>query len=110
MTLHLTPVELLAALGGLVIAVGVWRASVRRARRIATAARHSARLASLAGRVLATAALLGVTQWVLITHPGNTTLIAVALGLPDLLAGYVLARAITVTTVENPTRRGGEHR
>jgi uncharacterized membrane protein len=108
MTFQLTPVEVLAGLGGLVALVGVWRISVRAARRAAETARASARLMSLAGRVLTAAAIIGGVQWVVLTHAaGNVTLVAVALGVPALLAGYTLTRALTVTTVDTPRRRGG---
>jgi hypothetical protein len=104
MTLHLTPVEILAGLGGLVVLITVWRLTARAARR---AARAGAWLASLAGRVGATAGLIGGVQWLVITHPSNTTLLWVVLGLPALLAGYTLTRALTVTTSDVPRRRGG---
>ncbi|HEX5121169.1 MAG TPA: hypothetical protein VFW65_38785 [Pseudonocardiaceae bacterium] len=108
MNLHLTPVEMLAGLGGLVVLVVAWRVSVRATRRVVDTARAGARLVSLAGRVLVTAAVLVAVQWVVLTHAaGNTTLVASALGAPDLLAGYALTRALTVTTFDAPRRRGG---
>lgn len=107
MTVHLTSTEVLAGIGALVALVLVWRISVRATRRAADAARASVRVASLAGRVAVTTGLLGVVQWVVITHPGNAVVLWVALGLPDLLAGYSLTRALTITTVDTPRRRGG---
>lgn len=41
------------------------------------------------------------------THPGNATLLFVVLGLPDLLAAHALTRALTVTAMDMPRRRGG---
>lgn len=108
MNLHLTPVELFGGLGGLVALVTVWRATAHAARRAAETTRAGARLMSLAGRVLVTAAVIGGAQWVILTHAaGNATLLAVTLGLPALLAGYTLTRALTVTTSDLPRRRGG---
>ncbi|MGH3624235.1 MAG: hypothetical protein ACRDQ5_21020 [Sciscionella sp.] len=107
MTLQLTPVQVLAALGGLVVLGFVWRASVHRARRAAEVARQGARFMSLFGRVMCTAALIGGAQWMVLTHPRSALLVAVVLGVPDLLAGYTLTRALTVTTVDVPRSRGG---
>jgi hypothetical protein len=97
---HLTAQELLAGGGGLCALVWVWRAVGRRARAAADAARSGVRLVSLAGRVLLTASLLVGVQWGVITHPGNPWVTLAVLALPDLLAGYVLTRALTVTTVD----------
>jgi hypothetical protein len=63
-------------------------------------------LLSLAGRVLFTAGLIVAVQWVVITHPGNVWLLLAVLGLPALFASYALTRALTVTTVDTPRRRG----
>lgn len=83
----------------------VWRWSTRRARRAVDAARVGARVVSLAGRVLVTAALMLGVQWVVITHPtGNPTLLLVLLALPDLVAAHVLTRTLTVTSM-GATRR-----
>ena len=102
-----TPVRLMAGLGALLVVGFVWRASARRARAAADAARAGARLMSLAGRVLLTALLLVAAQWVVITHPDSPWLLVAVLGLPDLFAAYALTRALTVTTVDAPRRRGG---
>jgi hypothetical protein len=107
-SLHLTPVELLAGLGALVVVIVAWRITVRAARRAADAARTGGRFVSLAGRVVVTAALIVGVQWVVLTHAaGNATLVWVVLGLPALLAGYALTRALTVSTTDTPRRRGG---
>jgi uncharacterized membrane protein len=107
MTLHLTPVEILAGLGGLAVLLTVWRLTARAARRAAETARAGARLVSLAGRVGVSAGLIGGVQWLVITHPSNTTLLWVVLGVPALLAGYTLTRALTVTTSDMPRHRDG---
>lgn len=106
-SINLTPTQILAGVGVLLVVVIVWRVSVRRARAAADAARAGARLLSLAGRVLVTAMLLVGAQWVVIMHPDNPWLLLAVLGLPDLFAAYALTRALTVTTVDSPRRRGG---
>jgi uncharacterized membrane protein len=106
--LQLTPVEMLAGLGAVVALLTVWRISVRAARRAADTARAGVRLMSLAGRVVVTAAVIVGVQWVVLTHAaGNVTLVAVVLGVPALLAGYTLTRAMTVTALDTPRHRGG---
>ena len=57
-TVHLSPTEILAGIGALLLLLIIWRWSVRRARAAADAARAGARLLSLAGRVLFTAGLI----------------------------------------------------
>jgi hypothetical protein len=106
-TVNLTPTEILAGIGVLFVLLFVWRWSVRRARAAADAARAGARLLSLASRVLFTAGLIVAVQWVVILHPDNKWLLLAVLGLPALLASYTLTRALTVTTVDTPRRRGG---
>jgi hypothetical protein len=99
--ISLTPTQILAGLAVLLVLLWVWRASVRRAKAAASAARSGARLLSLAGRVLFTAGLIVVVQWVVITHPGNPWLLLAVLGFPALFSSYALTRALTVTTVDS---------
>lgn len=106
-TISVTPTQVLAGVGVLLVVLFVWRASARRAKAAVNAARSGARLLSLAGRVLFTAGLLVATQWVVIMHPDNPWLLLAVIGLPDLFAAYALTRALTVTTVDSPRRRGG---
>jgi hypothetical protein len=111
MTLNLTAVQILAGVGVLFALVGVWRVGTSRARKAADAARASARVVSLAGRVLLTGAALVGVQWLVITHPGNTTLLLVVLAAPDLIAAHILTRALTVTSMDTTKpRRGGGRR
>lgn len=106
MRFELTPVQVLAGVGVLLSLLLVWRSGARRAR--AAAARSGARLLSLFGRVLFTAGLIVGVQWLVITRPdGNPWLLLAALGLPALFASYTLTRALTVTTVDTPNKRGG---
>jgi hypothetical protein len=105
-TISLTPTQILAGVGVLLILLWVWRAGVRRAKAAAEAARSGARFLSLAGRVLFTAGLIVAVQWVVITHPGSPWLLLAVLGLPALFSSYALTRALTVTVVDSPRRRG----
>jgi hypothetical protein len=107
MNVHLTPTEVLAGVGALVALVVIWRVTSRAARKAAEAARASVRVVSLAGRVVGTAAVIDGVQWMVITHPGNPVVLWVVLSLPALLAAHSLTRALTVTTLDTPRRRGG---
>jgi hypothetical protein len=108
MTASLTPIQLMAGIGVLLALLLVWRAGARRARAAADAARSGARLLSLFGRVVFTAGVIVGVQWLVITHPqSNRWLLLAALGLPAVFASYALTRALTVTTVDSPRRRGG---
>ncbi|MCG8926156.1 hypothetical protein [Lentzea sp. CC55] len=107
MTIDVTPTQLLAALGVVVMLVWVWRASSRRAKAAADAARKGAHLLSLTGRVLVMAAVIVSVQWVVITHQGDVVLLLVVLGLPALFAAYTLTRALTITAWDDSPRRGG---
>lgn len=105
--LNLSVEQVLAGVGVLVVLVWVWRAGARRARAAANAARSGARLLSLAGRVLFGAGVVVGVQWLVISHPAtNGWAVLAALGLPALFSSYTLTRALTVTTVEMPRRRG----
>ncbi len=113
MTVSLTTTQILAGAGVLVVLFTVWRASARKARQAADAARASARVVSLAGRVLFTGAAFVGVQWLVITHQGTSPLLLlVVLTVPDLIAAHVLTRALTVTTLDAPSmrRRGGGRR
>jgi hypothetical protein len=109
--LTLTPVEILAGAGVLLLLAVSWRAGARRAKAAADAARSGVRLLSLAGRVLFTAALIVAVQWIVIVYAAsNKGLMLATLGLPALFAAYALTRALTVTTMDVPRRRGGGRR
>ncbi|MEV7038507.1 hypothetical protein [Amycolatopsis sp. NPDC051061] len=104
--LTVTPTQILAGVGVLLVLFWVWRAGSRRAKAAAETARSGARLVSLVGRVLFNAGLIVAVQWVVIAHPGNRWLLFAVLGLPALFASYALTRAMTVTTVDT-SKRGG---
>ncbi|MFD8498873.1 hypothetical protein [Amycolatopsis sp. NPDC059657] len=107
MTVHLTPMQILAGVGVLLVLLMFWRFSARKAKQAADAARASARVVSLAGRVLFTGTAMVGVQWLVITHPGNPTLLVVVLAVPDLIAAHILTRALTVTSMDTTTRRRG---
>ncbi|MBB5955880.1 hypothetical protein FHS29_002461 [Saccharothrix tamanrassetensis] len=107
MTVDLTATQVLAGLGVLLALVLVWRAGSRRAKAAADAARASARLLSLTGRVLVTTGVIVGLQWLVITHGRDSTLLWVVLGLPALFAAYSLTKALTVTAVDGSRGRGG---
>ncbi|MEU5262005.1 hypothetical protein [Amycolatopsis sp. NPDC021455] len=104
--LTVTPTQILAGVGVLLVLFWAWRAGARRAKAAAEAARSGARLVSLVGRVLFNTGLIVAVQWVVIAHPGNRWLLFAVLGLPALFASYALTRAMTVTTVDT-SKRGG---
>ncbi|MFI5563337.1 hypothetical protein ACIA2T_28985 [Amycolatopsis japonica] len=107
MTLTLSTTQVFAGLGVLFALFMVWRVGARKARRAAETARAGARVVSLAGKVLFTGAAFVGVQWLVITHPGNPTLLLVVLGVPDLIAAFVLTRALTVTSLDTSRRGGG---
>ncbi|HEU0086051.1 MAG TPA: hypothetical protein VFQ77_00090 [Pseudonocardiaceae bacterium] len=100
MTLDLTPTEVLAAFGVVLTLILVWRSGTRHARRAAEAAYAASRVVSLAGRVLVTAGVIVGVQWVAITYAAGTILFWVVLALPALIAGHVLTKALTVTSLD----------
>lgn len=105
---NLTVTQMMAGAGVLVVLAWVWRAGARRAKAAADAARSGARLLSLSGRVAFTAGLIVGVQWLVLTHPSvSGWAVAATLVLPALLASFTLTRALTVTTVDMPRRRGG---
>lgn len=106
MTINLTPTQVLAAIGVLVVVVMMWRSGTRRAHRAAQAAHAASRVVSLAGQVLATAGAIVGVQWLVITYALGSTLFWIALALPALIAGHVLTKALTVTSLQVTHRRG----
>lgn len=106
MTINVSPTQVLAVIGVLVIVVMMWRSGTRRAHRAAQAAHAASRVVSLAGHVLITAGLIVGVQWLVITYAVGSTLFWVVLALPALIAGHVLTKAVTVTSLEVTPRRG----
>jgi hypothetical protein len=105
-TVTVSPTQVLAVVGVLVIVVMTWRSGTRRAHRAAQAAHAASRVVSLAGHVVITAAVIVGVQWLVITYAAGSTLFWMALALPALITGHVLTRAFTVTSVDVTYRRG----
>jgi len=100
-------------LGGMAALAVLWmvvkaKAGARRAQAAAEIARVGTNPVSLAGRVLVTALVIVGVQWLVITHPGNRTLLWVVLGLPASITAYTLVKALTVTMVRPSRGRGGQ--
>ena len=110
MNVDLTPVQVLAGFGGALALLLLWRSGVRRARAAADAARHGARVVSLAGRVIGTAGLIVGIEWVVVTRTDDHLIQVVVLALPALFAAHTLVRALTVTTLDTYRRPRGERR
>jgi hypothetical protein len=107
MTRGLTVEQVAIGVVCLLVLTWVWRASARRARARRDVARSGTRLLSLTGRVVFTAGLIMAVQWLVLTHPQvSGWAVLAALGLPALFASYTLTRAVTVTTVDTPRKRG----
>lgn len=106
MTVNVSPMQVLAVLGVLVLVVMMWRSGTRRARRAALAAHAASRVVSLTGQVVATAGVIVGVQWLTITYALGSTLFWVVLALPALITGHVLTRALTVTSFDVTHRRG----
>jgi hypothetical protein len=105
-TVNLTPTQVVTVIVVLVVVVMMWRSGTRRAHRAAQAAHAASRVVSLAGQVLSTAGVIVGAQWLVITYALGSTLFWVALALPALIAGHVLTKALTVTSLEVTHRRG----
>lgn len=106
MTVNVSPTQVLAVLGVLVMVIMIWRSGTRRARRAAEAAHAASRVVSLAGHVVVTAGVIVGVQWLVITYALGSTLFWVVLALPALIAGHLLTRALTVTSLDVTHWRG----
>ena len=106
MTVNVSPTQVLAVLGVLVMVIIMWRSGTHRARHAAEAAHAASRVVSLAGHVVVTAGVIVGAQWLVITYALGSTLFWVVLALPALIAGHVLTRALTVTSLDVTHWRG----
>ncbi|MGH4007508.1 MAG: hypothetical protein ACRDTH_04965 [Pseudonocardiaceae bacterium] len=106
MTIDVTPTQVIAALGVLLALAMMWRTGTKRTRRAAEAAHAASRVASLAGHVFVTAGVIVGVQWVAITYAPGTMLFWAVLAGPALIAGHVLTKALTVTSLDVTHRRG----
>jgi hypothetical protein len=71
-----------------------------------TSRARGSRVVSLAGQVLATSGAIVGVQWLVITYALGSTLFWVALALPALIAGHVVTKTLTVTSLQVTHRRG----
>lgn len=106
MSVNLGPTQVVAVVGALLALVMVRRSGTRRGQRAAYAAHAAAQIASLAGYVLGTAAVIVGIQWVAITYAPGSTLFWVVLAIPALVTAYVATRALAATTGDLAYRRG----
>jgi hypothetical protein len=98
----------MAALAVLTVVVKA-KAGARRAGAAAEIARVGTSPVSLLGRVIVVALVIVDVQWLVITHPGNPTLLWVVLGFPALVTAFTLVRALTFMQVR-PSRSRGARR
>lgn len=95
MTVDLSPTQVVAALGVLLALVMMWRSGTRRGRRAADTAYGASRVASLAGHLLGTAAVIVGVQWAAITYAPGSTLFWAVLAVPALITAHALTRSVT---------------
>jgi hypothetical protein len=94
MTINLSPPQVVAALGVVLALLMMWRSGTRRGRRAAHAALAASRVASLAGHVFGTAAVIVGVQWVAITYALGSTLFWVVIALPALITAQALTKSV----------------
>jgi hypothetical protein len=105
MTVNLSPTQVVAALGVLLVLLMMWRSGARRGRRAADAVYGASRVASLAGHLLGTAGVIVGVQWAVIAYAPGSTLFWVALAVPALITAHALTRS--VTSLDGGYWRGG---
>ncbi|MBV9444703.1 MAG: hypothetical protein JO345_02220 [Streptosporangiaceae bacterium] len=93
MITNLSPTQVVAVLGVLLVLLMMWCSGTRQGRRT-DAAHGASRVASLAGYLLGTAGVIVGVQWVAMTYARGTTLFWVVLILPALITSHALTRAV----------------
>jgi hypothetical protein len=100
-------VVIVAVLAGMGL-LYIWAAGARTGR----AFEHQVRQVNRFGHVLGSSLLCGMAitgvQWAVVTHTTHPGVLAVVLGVPGLVAGVSVARAVTVSTYQysGPHGRG----
>lgn len=89
------------------LAVAALIAVVRGTAKATGKARQISRMSGTTVRVLLTTAVLVGAQWLLIAHTTDWRVIAAVLAVPAFVTATRLVRALTVTTTEVPTVKGG---
>ncbi|MGH3824964.1 MAG: hypothetical protein ACRDRA_19320 [Pseudonocardiaceae bacterium] len=89
-------------------ALAAFRSGARGAYRVARHTQEVTRMGGNLGRTLGTAAVIVGMQWAVVSLTSDPRAWAVALGVPALFAGSVIARMFSVTEViHGSTHRGG---
>lgn len=93
----------LAGLAGLGV-IAAFRSGARSAYRVARHTQHVTRMGANLARALAIAAVIVGMQWAVVSLTSDPRAWGVALGIPALLAGSVIARLFSVTELlHDPT-------
>ncbi|MCA1676900.1 MAG: hypothetical protein LC799_33570 [Actinobacteria bacterium] len=97
----------LAVLAGLGV-IAAFRSGARSAYRVARQTQHVTRMGGNLIRALSTAAVIVGMQWAVVSFTSDPRAWGVALGVPALFAGSVIARLFSVTELlHDPTHKGG---
>jgi uncharacterized membrane protein YgdD (TMEM256/DUF423 family) len=97
----------LAVLAGLGV-IAAFRSGARSAYRVARQTQQVTRMGGNLIRALSTAAVIVGMQWAVVSLTSDPRAWAVALGVPALFAGSVIARLFSVTELlHDPTHQGG---
>jgi uncharacterized membrane protein YgdD (TMEM256/DUF423 family) len=93
----------LGVLAGLGV-IAAFRSGARSAYRVARHTQHVTRMGGNLARALGSAAVIVSMQWAVLSHTSDARAWGVALGVPALFAGSVIARLFSVTELlPNPT-------
>ena len=93
----------LAVLAGLGV-IAAFRSGARSAYRVARHTQHVTRMGATLARALAIAAVIVGMQWAVVSLTSDPRAWGIALGVPALLAGSVIARLFSVTELlHDPT-------
>jgi hypothetical protein len=95
----------LAVLAGLGV-IAAFRSGARSAYRLARQTQHVRRMGGNLIRALASAAVIVGLQWAVVSLTSDAWAWVLALGVPALFAGSVIARLFSVTELHDPYGRG----
>ncbi|MGH3822091.1 MAG: hypothetical protein ACRDRA_04515 [Pseudonocardiaceae bacterium] len=106
----MSPTQLDLLLVGLIVLAGLgviaaFRSGARNAYRLARHTQQVTRMGGTLIRALGTAAVIVGIQWAVVSLTTDPRAWAVALGVPALFAGSVIARLFSVTELHDPYRR-----
>jgi uncharacterized oligopeptide transporter (OPT) family protein len=112
----MNPTQVDVLLVGLAVAAGLgviaaFRSGARSAYRVARQTQHVTRMGGNLIRALGTAAVIVGMQWAVVSLTSDPCAWGVALGVPALFAGSVIARLFSVTELlHDPTNSRGNRR